>query len=76
MRTLRWEKVYKGPFEKKEAQEVASELRSKASVEKNGIYDARVRSRKGGKGYDVYIKTSRDLQVTGEGTSTVKGVSA
>ena len=58
MRTLKWEKVYKGPFSKKEAQDIAGELRKTADPQKNLIYDARVRSRKGGKGYDVYIKTT------------------
>ena len=73
MRILKWQKVYKGPFNKKEAQEIAGDLRKTADPQKNLIYDARVRSRKGGKGFDVYIKTTRD---TGEDTSTVKEVSA
>lgn len=63
MRTLKWEKVYQGPFTKKEAQALAGDLRKNADHQKNLIYDARVRARRGGKGYDVYIKTTRTNNV-------------
>lgn len=46
MRTLKWEKVYKGPFSKKEAQDIAGDLRKTADPQKNLIYDARIRARK------------------------------
>lgn len=60
MSLLHWTKAYKGPFEKAEAQEIAGQLRGQAKPDINGIYDARVRARKGGKGYDVYISTNRE----------------
>lgn len=58
MRT-KWQKPYQGPFGKQEAIDIASDLRKTAKPDVNGIYDARIRARKGQKDkYDVYIKTS------------------
>jgi len=59
MSILKWTKAYQGPFEKAEAQIIASELRAGSRPDINGIYDARVRARRGGKGYDVYIQEVR-----------------
>ena len=54
---MHWEKVYAGPFEKKEAIGLADELKKGADPNKNGIYDARVRKEKNKNSYQVYIKT-------------------
>ena len=57
MRNIKWEKAYKGPFPKKEALDLVAHFRNIANPDVNGIYDARIRSRKGGKSFDVYIRT-------------------
>lgn len=60
MTTTHWIKPYKGPFSKKEALEIAQQLRETADSDKNDIYDARVRCRRlTDEQYDVYIKTSK-----------------
>lgn len=60
MSKTRWEKVYQGPFEKEEAKKLAQGLRETAKPDVNLIYDARIRARKGGKQFDVYIKTIKE----------------
>ena len=41
----RWEKAYRGPFEKKEAIEIIDELKIVADPEKNGIEKIAIRKR-------------------------------
>lgn len=58
-----WQKAYKGPFGRKEAEALVADLKKVSDPEKNNIYDARVRMRPFGKisvvSYDVYIKTKK-----------------
>ena len=46
MSTTRWRKAYQGPFDRKESCKIAQELRDNAKPDINGIYDARVRTRR------------------------------
>lgn len=41
----RWEKAYRGPFEKKEAVAVMEDLKKVADFEKNGILEVTLRKR-------------------------------
>lgn len=54
---MTWKKTYKGPFNRPEAVQIASQLRERADVEINGIQKVSVRKRPNGK-YDVWIKLS------------------
>lgn len=57
MPKLKWEKVYKGPFAKAEAEGLAQGLREIAKPAENLIYDAGIRRRPKSENYDVFIKT-------------------
>lgn len=53
----RWEKVYRGPFDREQARKLAQGLRDVANPEINMIHDATTRRRPNG-GYDVFIKST------------------
>jgi len=52
-----WQKTYKGPFSKKEAEGLVQNLKDVANPDINSIYDAAIRKRRGSNKYDVFIKT-------------------
>lgn len=45
-KTIEWKKVYKGPFEKKEAIGIMEDLQKVADIEKNGIVKVAIRKRR------------------------------
>jgi len=54
----RWRKAYRGPFERKEADELVRCFKKIANPEVNLIYDADTRKRKGEE-FDVLILTEK-----------------
>ena len=61
MTKLIWQKPYRGPFNRKLADDLVTDLKNVADPDANAIYDAKLRKRRNTTQFDVYIKTDKPV---------------
>jgi len=68
-----WQKPYVGPFNRKLAEDLVSDLKGVSNPDVNAIYDATLRKRRNTQQFDVYIKTDK-LSPTHSSTTTERSL--